>query len=103
MIAVPQRRQSPTRDEFAAAVSATFEELFGLYEAEPISEHTPPRASLGRSLHSVALPLEVAREGGAAHGIASIVKHAIEMKASEIGHITRVERDGLWIVYFEAK
>lgn len=102
MLALPQRRQFSTRDDFAAAVSATFEELFERYEAEAVS-HSNPEWAVSSDGYSVALPIGIAMEGGAAYGISSIVKHAIEMKKSAIGRLARVERDGFWIVFFEAK
>ena len=46
---------------------------------------------------------EAKQPGGAAYGVSSIIKHAVEMKKSSIGRIARVERDGKWIVFFEAK
>lgn len=102
MLALPQRRQFATRDDFAAAVSASFEELFSRYEAEPVT-HSNPEWAVGTDCFNVALPIEVAREGGAAYGVSSIIKQAIEMGKSSIGRIARVERDGFWIVFFEAK
>ena len=102
MIAVPQRRAASCHDDFVAAVMMTFQDLFGQYESEPVCDVIPDWAS-GHGIHSVSLPIEIAYQGGAAHGVASIVKHAIDMKASEIGRIARVERDGRWTVFFEAK
>jgi hypothetical protein len=102
MLSLPQRRQFGSRDDFAAAVSASFEELFERYEAEPVT-HSNPEWGVGSDVYNVALPMQVAMEGGAAYGVSSIIKHAVEMKKSTIGRLARVERDGFWIVFFEAK
>jgi hypothetical protein len=102
MIDLPQRRQFSSRDEFAAAVTASFHELFTHYDVEPVL-HVAPEWVNNTGVHSVALPIPVAREGGATFGISNIIKHSIEMKKSAIGRLARVERDGFWIVYFEAK
>lgn len=99
MLSLPQRRQFPTRDDFAAAVSATYADLFARYEAEPILVSKPDWAS---NVYNVALPIDIAREGGAPHGISSIIKHAIEMGKSSIGRIAHVENNGMWTVFFEA-
>lgn len=101
MIELPQRRAFATRDDFAAAVSAAFEQLWGEYLAEPVATFIPDWA-IGHA-ESVGMPLAIARDGGDAHGVSSIVKHAIERKWSSIGRIARVERDGVWRVFFEAK
>jgi len=103
MLELPQRRSFATRDDFAAATIASFHDLYASYEAEPVS-HTPPDWAQDAGCYNVSLPLDLARnEGAAPHGISSIIKHAIEMKKSSIGRIARVERDGMWIVFFEAK
>lgn len=103
MLDLPQRRSFASRDDFAAAVSATFHDLYARYEAEPVT-HAKPDWADGIGGFSVSLPLKVAHEQGCApHGVSSIIKHAIEMKKSTIVRIARVERDGFWIVYFEAK
>ena len=102
MLALPQRRMFGTRDDFAAAVSASFEELFARYEAEPVGYSSPDWA-IGTDAFNVALPFAIAAEGGAAYGVSSILKHAIEMHKTSIGRIARVERAGYWIVFFEAK
>jgi hypothetical protein len=103
MLDLPQRRQFASRDEFAAAVSATFGDLYARYECEAVS-HVAPDWADDAGCYNVKLPLKLALdEGAAAHGISSIVKHAIEMRKSQIGRIARVERDGFWIVYFEAR
>jgi hypothetical protein len=102
MLALPQRRQFATRDDFAAAVSASFEELFARYEAETVT-HSNPDWAVGSDCFNVSLPIAIASEGGAAYGVSSIIKHAIEMKKSAIGRLARVERGGQWIVFFEAK
>lgn len=101
MLELPQRRQFPSREDFAAAVTACFDDLYTRYDVEPVL-HVAPEWVNSLGVHSVALPIAVAREGGAPHGISSIVKHAIEMNKSSIGRLARVERDGYWIVYFEA-
>ena len=102
MLELPQRRQFATRDDFAAAVSATFHDLYARYDVEPVLQAIPDWAQDGRC-HSVSLPMRVANDGGAPHGISSVIKHAIEMKKSAIVRIARVERDGFWMVFFEAK
>ena len=102
MIDLPQRRRSPTRDDFAAAVTVAFEELWGLYQAEGVGIAAPDWAG-DSDAYSVSLPIDIARQGGDAHGVANIVKHAIEMDKTSIGRIARIERDRYWIVYFEAK
>jgi hypothetical protein len=100
---LPQRRQFATRDDFAAAVTASFADLYARYEGEPVS-HLAPDWAQEVGCYSIALPLTVALNDGAApHGISSFIKQAIEMKKSSIGRIARVERDGMWIVFFEAK
>lgn len=102
MLELPQRRAFATRDEFAAAVTSAFQDLYARYDMEVVV-HTAPGWVNAPGIHSVALPIAVAEEGGAPHGVSSIIKHAIEMKKSSIVRIARVERDGFWIVYFEAK
>jgi hypothetical protein len=103
LIQLPQRRKFASRDEFAAAVIATFQELFAEYEAAPVASFVPDWAQ-GGGVYNVALPLEVVRgQGAAAHGISSIVKRSIEMGKTAIGRLARLERDGQWIVFFEAK
>lgn len=101
MIELPQRRAFATREDFAAAVSAAFEELWGRYLTEQVSTFIPEWA-LG-NCESVGMPLSIARDGGDAHGVSSIIKHAIERKWSAIDRIARVEHDGVWRVFFEAK
>jgi hypothetical protein len=103
MLELPQRRQFASRDEFAAVVSAAFHDLYARYDVEPVL-HIIPDWAQSPQINSVALPLALALDEGAApHGISSIIKHAIEMKCSSIGRIARVERDGRWMVFFEAK
>lgn len=102
MLDLPQRRKFATRDEFAAAVSVSFEELWQQYLAEPIS-HVVPDWAQARGIHSIALPLAVASEGGAEHGISNIVRHMIEMNKTAITRLARVEKNGSWFVFFEAK
>ncbi len=102
MFSLPRRRQFATRDDFAAAVTATFHDLYARYDVEPVS-HVAPDWAQGDGCYNVALPISVANEGGAPHGVSNIIKHAIEMKKSSIMRIARVERDGFWIVYFEAQ
>ena len=101
MLELPQRRQFATRDEFAAAVSVTFHDLYARYDVEPVL-HVIPDWANEPSCNSVSLPMDVANEGGAPHGISSVLKHAIEMKKSAIVRIARVERNGFWTVFFEA-
>ena len=101
MINLPQRRAFATRDDFAAAVTGAFEELWGEYLAAPVSTFIPEWAV--SNCESVGMPLPVARDGGDAHGVSSIIKHAIERKWSAIDRIARVEHDGVWRVFFEAK
>jgi hypothetical protein len=103
MIKLPQRRNFSTKDDFAAAVTATYEELWGVYLAVPVSDVIPDWAQQ-MGISSVALPLVLAKEeGAAAHGIASVVKNAISVGFGEIDRIARVEKDGKWWVFFEAK
>ncbi len=102
MLSLPQRRLFATRDDFAAAVSATFHDLYARYDVEQVS-HAEPDWAGSKDCYRVALPIAVAEEGGALHGVSSIIKHAIEMRKSVIGRIARIERDGFWIVFFEAK
>ncbi len=103
MLELPQRRQFATRDDFAAAVTATFFDLYARYDVEPVLHVAPDWAQPG-GCYNVQLPLSIALDEGAApHGISSLLKHAIEMKKSSIGRIARVERDGMWIVYIEVK
>jgi len=102
MLELPQRRHFATRDEFAAAVSATFHDLYARYDVEPV-HHAIPDWAQAHGINSVALPLSVAEEGGAPHGISTVLKYAIEMKKTAIVRIARVERDDRWIVFFEAK
>ena len=102
MIELPQRRRFSSRDEFAAAVSATFADLFAEYEATPVAGFVPDWAQAS-GVYNVALPLEIVRgQGAAAHGVASIVKQMIEKGKTAIGRLARLERDGQWIVFFEA-
>lgn len=103
MLHLPQRRAFAIRDDFAAAVTDAFSELYARYQAEPVTDTTPDWAN-AIGAHSVSLPLKVVRENDVSpHAVASIVKHALEMGKSTILRIARVERDGLWIVFFEAK
>lgn len=102
MLELPQRRQFASRDDFAAAVSVCFQDLYARYEAEAVT-HAKPDWADAIGGFSVSLPLNVALDQGCApHGVSSIIKHAIEMKKSTIVRIARVERDGMWVVYFEA-
>lgn len=102
MLELPQRRQFATRDDFAAAFSLSFEELWGRYHAEAVG-HARPEWADNSDAFSLALPISIARQGGDAHGVAMILKHAFEMKKIAIGRIARVERDGQWMVFFEVK
>lgn len=101
MVDLPQRRAFATREDFAAAVSAVHAELWEQYQSEPVSSYVPDWVY--GNCHSVGLPLSIANEGGAEHGVASIVKQAIELKMQSIGRLVRVERDGIWRVFFEGK
>lgn len=100
MLDLPRQSQFNRRDEFAAAVSAKYDALVEAYHAETVSPVIPDWAA---SCQSVTLPLAVAREGGEAHALAAIVRHAIETGKTAIGRIARVEQGGNWSVFFEAR
>ncbi len=102
ILALPNRRQFASREEFAGAVQDAFGELYAAYETEPVLEVIPDWAQRAK-VNSVALPIKVAREGNAVHGVSSIVKNAIEMEMREITRICRVEMAGKWFVFFEGK
>lgn len=102
MLELPQRRQFATRDDFAAAVTASFHDLYQRYDVEAV-QHAVPDWAQAAGCFSVSLPIAIANEGGAAHGVSNIIKHALEMQRTSIGRLARVERDGFWTVYFEAK
>src|SRR6185437_11825163 len=101
MVELPQRRSFATREDFAAAVAAAHAELWEQYLSEPVNYITPDWVN--GNCHSVGLPLLVAMQGGAEHAVASIVKQAIEMRMQSIERIVRVERNGVWRVFFEGK
>lgn len=101
MVDLPQRRAFATREDFAAAVTAAHAELWEQYLEAPVNYVIPDWVN--QSCHSVGLPLPIANQGGAEHGVASIIKSAIELKMQSIGRLVRVERDGIWRVFFEGK
>lgn len=102
MLAVPERNTFLVRDDFVAAVTAAFGELWDMYEAEPVRS-ADPDWTRGSHAYNVALPIAVARNEGDAHGMSSLLKHMIEKGHRSIERIARVERDGRWIVWVEAR
>ena len=102
MLSVPQRHSFATRDDFAAAVSTVFGDLWDEYELLIPLNVEPDWTTMGRgkTVFSVSLPITIARQGGDAHALSSLLKHMIEMKKSII-RIARVETAVIWTVWAE--
>ena len=102
MLVIPQRQSFATRDDFAAAVSGVFGDLWDEYEVLIPLREAPEWTLIGRgkTVFNVSLPIAIARQGGDAHALSSLLKHMIEMKRS-IVRISRIETASTWTVWAE--
>lgn len=102
MLRLPARRAFASRDDFAAAVTCSFDELRAMYDAEPVLLAAPDwtREGAGMWIFHVTLPIKYVREGGVAFGLSSLIKHMIE-RGKSIKRLAHVETSRDWSVWVE--